>query len=350
MKKYKAAVVGATGFTGVELVSILTDHPRFELVAATSRDEAGTPLSTIYPALSGTEAEITLQATDTFDPNSVEVVFLAVPHTTAMDLVATLVDSNVKIVDLSADYRLKDAFAYEQWYGVPHQTAHLLEHAVYALPELTSHETIGQAHLLSCPGCYPTATALAAAPLLESSHVDPSAPVIVDAKSGVSGAGRKASEATQYATIDESVYAYRVTTHQHTPEIEQMLASIAGREVGVVFTPHLIPMKRGILSTVYISVDKTLTEDELFDLYQAAYSDEPFVTVLPQAQQPKTMSVAGTNHAQIGLALDSRTDTAIITCAIDNLGKGASSQAVQVANISFGLDQTAGLQPYRSIV
>jgi len=350
MKTYKAAVIGATGFTGVELISILSSHPAFELAVATARCDAGARLSGIYPALLGTDADALLTPLEEFDPEAVDVVFLAVPHTSAMNLVPRLVEAGVKVVDLSADFRIKDVASYEQWYGVEHTAPQYLEQSVYALPELTPHEAIAQAQLLSCPGCYPTATALAAAPLLSSSYAQSGLPVIVDAKSGVSGAGRKAADTTQYCAVDESVNAYKVAAHQHTPEIEQTLSAVAGHRVSVSFAPHLIPMKRGLLSTVYIPCKEGITADDVLRPYGAAYEHEPFITVLPLGQQPKTANVTGTNNVQIGVAFDKRTNMAIITCALDNLGKGASTQAIQVANISFGLDQAMGLDVFRSIV
>ena len=350
MNKHTTAVIGATGYTGVELVSILAAHPAFEMAAAVSREHAASPLSALYPALTGTDADLTLTDLAVFDPGSVEVVFLAVPHTTAMDQVATLREAGVRVIDLSADYRLEDAALYEQWYDVAHRDVTHLSEAVYALPELTAHDAITAASILACPGCYPTASALAAAPLLASTLAQRDAPVIVDAKSGISGAGRKATEATSYCAIDESVSAYKVAAHQHTPEIEQTLSAAANRPVAVTFTPHLMPMKRGILATVYIRCTDDATVGAIHAIYETAYADEPFITVLPLGQQPRTADVTGTNNAQIGVAFDKRTETAILTCAIDNLGKGASSQAVQVANIAFGLDQATGLQPFRSIV
>ncbi|MCL2492046.1 MAG: N-acetyl-gamma-glutamyl-phosphate reductase [Coriobacteriia bacterium] len=350
MEKYQAAVVGATGFTGVELVSILATHPNFELASAFSRQDSGAQLSDLYPALVERDADITLSPMSDLDGADFDVVFLAVPHTCAMGLVPSLLGSGAKVVDLSADFRLKDIPAFEHWYGVEHTVAELVDRSIYALPELVAHEMIAGAQLISCPGCYPTATALAAAPLLRSTLAKDDAVVIIDAKSGVSGAGRKASLATQFCPVDESVSAYKVAAHQHTPEIEQTLSGVADRPVALTFTPHLIPMKRGILSTVYIACEKDTDVRDVFQLYQDAYTDEPFVQVLALGAQPKTSSVTGTNNAQIGVAFDKRTNIAIITCAIDNLGKGASSQAIQVANIAFGLDQEVGLTAFRSIV
>jgi len=346
----RAAVIGATGFTGVELVSILTAHPVFTLAVATARCDAGQHLSDLYPALAGSGADILLTPLEEFDPASADVVFLAVPHTSAMGLAPKLLEAGIKVIDLSADFRIKDASVYQQWYGVEHTAPPLLDQAVYALPELTSHEAIENTQLLSCPGCYPTATALAAAPLVASSLARVGTPLIVDAKSGVSGAGRKASEVTHFCTVAESVHAYRVGTHQHTPEIEQILSGSASRAINVSFTPHLVPMKRGLLSTVHIACQEDAAAETVHALYLDAYRGEPFVSILPLGQQPKTSEVTGTNHARIGIGFDARTHIATVTCAIDNLGKGASSQAVQVANISYGLDQATGLGHFRSIV
>ncbi|MCL2024267.1 MAG: N-acetyl-gamma-glutamyl-phosphate reductase [Coriobacteriia bacterium] len=352
-KTQRAAVIGATGFTGVELVSILQSHPVFELMAATARCHAGARLSSLYPALQGDGvapgADVVLSSAAELDSASIDIAFLAVPHTAAMHLAPKLIEAGVRVIDLSADFRLKDLTTYEYWYA-EHTAPALIEQALYALPELVAHADIAAAPLLACPGCYPTAAALAAAPLVASALAVPDAPLVIDAKSGISGAGRTASEMTQFCALDESVSAYKVAAHQHTPEIEQTLSVAAGREVTVLFTPHLAPMKRGLLATTYITCAERTTLTQLEELYHTAYAIEPFVTVLEQGTQPKTASVTGTNHAQIGVAFDERTHTAIITCAIDNLGKGASSQAVQVANIAYELDQAMGLSAFRSIV
>jgi N-acetyl-gamma-glutamyl-phosphate reductase len=355
MGDYSAAVVGATGYTGVELIGILADHPHFTVTVATARDDAGALLSALYPALLETDADIALAPLDTFDPGTVDVVFLAVPHTTAMHLAPGILDGGARVIDLSADFRLRDRALYEQYYGVGHSAASLLDEAVYALPELVEHHKIAGARLLACPGCYPTATALAAAPLYRCGLAEPGESLIVDAKSGVSGAGRKASLAMQYCAVDESVGAYKVAAHQHTPEIEQTLSALADAAVAVTFVPHLVAMKRGILATVYASLAATSPASpadarQVHDAFATTYAHEPFVTVLPLGQQPKTSSVTGTNQAQIGVAVDERSSRAIITCAIDNLGKGAASQAVQVANIAYGLDQSCGLETFRTII
>lgn len=348
-KSIKVGVVGATGYAGAELVGALAHHPVFHLEIATSTTEAGSRLSDFYPVLRGTSADIVLSSPDELDPAQLEIVFLAVPHTSAMALVPSLIEGGAKVVDLSADFRLKDAASYEEWYKVPHSAPQYLEQAVYALPELKS-DAIAQAQLLACPGCYPTASALACMPLLKGGYAMRNAPIIIDAKSGVSGAGRGATATTHFCNADSALAPYKATTHQHTPEIEQTLSTAAGEPVTVTFVPHLVPMKRGLLSTAYIVCGHSLTLEELHAIYADAYADNPFVQVLPTGTMPSTSAVVGTNNAHIGVAFDQRSKVAVVACAIDNLGKGAALQAIQVANIACGLDQTAGLTVIGQVV
>ena len=348
----RTAVVGATGYVGAELVRWIAQHPHLNLVAASSTTEAGQPLSSLYPSLTGTAADVTLCTYDELLAHNPELVFMAVPHTTAMQTVEHLLDLGKTVIDMSADFRLGDPAHYPQWYGVEHLAPHVLGIAVYGLPEVTRAELAG-AKLVACAGCYPTATALAAVPLLEQFTV--TGPVIVDAKSGVSGAGRSASAATHFCAVDESVRAYKSTVHQHTPEMEQVLSGAAGWPVSVSFTPHLVPLKRGLLSNVYLSLSAGSAGIEpspqsVHAAVAARYAAEPFVSVLPYGQMPATAAVAHSNRAQIGVAFDQRTGIAVVSCAIDNLGKGAASQGIQVANAVFGWPETTGLEAVGGVV
>lgn len=344
----KAGVVGAAGFAGVEAVRLLLGHPEFELVAITSSELADTRLADAYPAFEGV-SDLRFLAHDDAALDGCDVVFLAVPHTAALKSAPGFIERGISVIDLSADFRLKDAGTYEAWYKVPHTQPGLLARAAFGLPELTGDELAraareraeGTPALVACAGCYPTATSLAAAPAVRAGFVRDDAPIVVDAVSGVTGAGKKASQRTHFCFADANVEAYGVGTHRHTPEIEQILGA-PGR---VVFTPHLAPLGRGLLSTVTLplAADAPRDIDAYVRLYRDAYAESPFVTVLDAGKQPRTASVAGTNRAHIGLALNEPAHALVATGAIDNLGKGAAGQAVQCANIVFGLPQDAGL-------
>lgn len=344
----RAGIVGAAGFAGIELVRLLSEHPAFELSAVTSDSLAGTPVSDLYPALTGhTDLVFTEHGVEALA--GCDAVFLAVPHTAALSQVPALLEAGISVIDLSADYRLKDAAVYERWYAAEHTSPELLEKAAFGLPELFRSELAraaaeresGRAALVACAGCYPTATSLAAFPAVHGGLVEGT--VIVDAVSGVTGAGKKATERTHFCFANESVEAYGVGTHRHTPEIEQIL----GLPGGIVFTPHLAPLNRGILSTVYLPLapghaGHTSIED-VHARYAEFYAEDEFVCVLPLGKMPKTGSVAGSNTCHIGLALSQSGDMIIAVGAIDNLCKGAAGQAVQCANIVFGLPETTGL-------
>jgi N-acetyl-gamma-glutamyl-phosphate reductase len=348
-------VIGGAGFTGIELVRYILGHPGFKLVAVTSNSNAGKPLTTLYPSLMG-KTDLVLSTHDFVDTmTDVDAVFLAVPHTAAMAIAPKLLTRGISVFDLSADFRLKDAAVYEQWYGAKHTAADLLPSAIYGLPEINrvlllqrgadliaNPPSGGAPVLVACPGCYPTATILATAPALVVDIYD-EGPIIVNALSGVSGAGRTAKQKTHYCTVNENVSAYSVASHRHTPEIAQVFAWEAGRPVSVVFTPHLVPMSRGLLSTVSLQLKPGISSSALENIYHKVYGNEPFVQVLPFGTMPQTASVAMSNYAQIGIMLNKDTNTLIASCAIDNLGKGASSQAIQCANIVFGFDETTGL-------
>lgn len=343
---YKAGVVGAAGFAGIEAVRFLLGHLEFELIAATSDSLAGKRIDRVYPAFAGA-TDLAFCGHSEAHLDECDVVFLAVPHTAAMAQAPALVGKGVAVIDLSADFRLKDPAVYEQWYGVPHTAVDLLAEAAFGLPELF-HDDLealavrhaqGEGVLVGCAGCYPTATSLAAAPAIRAGLVGGGL-IVADAVSGVTGAGKKATERTHFCFADENVEAYSVCNHRHTPEIEQILG-IPNR---LVFTPHLGPYGRGILSTVTLPLaDASVSAEAVQACYEDFYRDAPLVQVLPQVQQPRTASVAGTCRAQIAVAVNSRVGALVVTSAIDNIGKGAAGQAVQCANIVFGLPETTGL-------
>ena len=335
------AVVGAAGYAGIEAVRLVLGHDRLVLTAATSAADEGKLVSEVYPSLEGL-TDLAFSAPDADAIADVaDVALLAVPHTAALGLAPKLLDRGVTVIDLSADYRLQDPAVYEAWYAAKHTSPELLAEAVFGLPELDRSRLEG-ARLVACPGCYPTATVLAALPALEAG-CSTGRRVVVDAKSGVSGAGRSATPGSHYVTVDEAVAPYKVAAHRHTPEIEQALSVAAGCEVSVVFAPHLIPMSRGLLSTVYIEVADDFTAADALELYRGRYSGEPFVFVKPAGSMPSTAEVRGTNRASVGVTVDERTNTLVAACAIDNLVKGAAGQAVQCLNAVLGLPETEGL-------
>jgi N-acetyl-gamma-glutamyl-phosphate reductase len=311
-----------------------------ELTLATSAADEGRAVGDLYPALAHlTDVAFSAPNVDAIAAHA-EVALLAVPHTAALELVPALLDRGVRVVDLSADYRL-DADAYAVWYATAHTSPGLLGEAVYGLPEL-GRTGLADARLVACPGCYPTATVLAALPALEAGvAIGPR--IVVDAKSGVSGAGRAPSAGTHYCAVNEAVAPYKVGVHRHTPEIEQGLSTAAGREISVIFAPHLVPMTRGLLSTVYLDVEGGLTTDEAVELYRGRYHAEPFVHVHEAGTMPSTSQVSGSNRAAVGVWVDDRTDTLVAACAIDNLGKGAAGQAIQCLNAMLGFPETEGL-------
>lgn len=345
----EVAVVGAAGYTGIEAVRLVLGHPRLSLAAATSAADAGRCISSVYPALAGS----TDLLFSTPDANAIageaSVAILAIPHTAAMTLAPKLLEFGVTVIDLSADFRLSDPAVFEAWYSAEHTAPELLASAVYGLPELDRSRLLG-ARLVACPGCYPTATALAAMPALESG-VATGSRIVVDAKSGVSGAGRSASAQTHFVAVNESISAYKVGgLHRHTPEIEQTLSRVAGREITAVFTPHLVPMNRGLLSTVYLDVEPGFTTADAVALYQGRYHAEPFVHVHGIGDMPATAEVRGTNRAAVGVAVDERASMLIAVCAIDNLGKGAAGQGIQCLNAVLGFPETEGFERLAPVV
>lgn len=341
-------IVGAAGFAGIELIRLALRHPDLDLRVVTSNELAGTPVVAEYPGFTGA-TDLAFTAHDDPALDACDLVFLAVPHTAALAMAPRLVARGATVVDLSADFRLKDPAVYERWYATPHTAPDLLARTAFGLPELFPDDLAraaeareaGKGALVACAGCYPTATSLAAAPAVRAGFVAEEGAVVVDAISGVTGAGKKATARTHFCFADENLEAYGVATHRHTPEIEQIL-DLKGR---LVFTPHLAPAKRGLLSTVNLPLSSDAPADaaSVLERYRAFYEGNPFVRVLPEGVMPKTSSVVGTNGAHIGLAVNERARVLIAVCAIDNLVKGAAGQAVQCANAVLGLPQTAGL-------
>lgn len=337
----KVAIVGASGYTGVELVRLLHSHPEVAVTCVTSEQSAGRRASDVFPTLRG-RCDIELENLEPVGiAERVDIVFTALPHKAAMEVVPTFLKMEKNVIDLSADYRLHDAEVYGQWYD-KHINPEVLQEAVYGIPELRRAE-IAEASLVANPGCYPTSVILGLAPLLKNKVVDHKS-IIIDAKSGVSGAGRGAKVDGLYCEVNEGFRAYGIGgTHRHIPEIEQELSLLAGEPLMVSFTPHLVPMDRGILSTIYTNPLGKVTAADLVTLYEAFYDGEPFVRVLPEGVLPSTAHVRGSNFCDIGIAVDNRTGRVIIVSAIDNLVKGASGQAVQNMNLMCGFPETLGL-------
>lgn len=330
-------IVGATGYTGVELLRLLATHPEVSLQVITSRSEAGTAVSDLFPNLRGhIDLNFTEPNVDTLA--ACDVVFFATPHTVAMALVPELIARGTRVIDLSADFRLKDIPLWEQWYNTPHTCPDLVEQAVYGLPEV-NREQIKNAQLIAVPGCYPTATQLGFLPLLENNLIDPSR-LIADAKSGVSGAGRKAAIGTLLTESSENMKAYAVAGHRHLPEIEQGLTNASGQDVDLTFVPHLTPMIRGIHATLYSTLNK---EVDLQTLFEHRYANEPFVDIMPAGSLPETRSVRGSNTCRIAVYQPQGGNTVVVLSVIDNLVKGASGQAIQNMNIMFGFDESLAI-------
>ncbi|HZV80695.1 MAG TPA: N-acetyl-gamma-glutamyl-phosphate reductase [Geobacteraceae bacterium] len=338
----KVAVVGASGYTGIELVRLLHAHPEAAVTCVTSEQSAGKRLSDVFPAVRSRYDVILENLEPVRVAEKADLIFTALPHKAAMEVVPTFLAMGKQVVDLSADYRLHDPLVYGKWYE-PHLNPELLERAVYGLPEIR-REDIAGADLVANPGCYPTSIILGLAPLLKNGLIDPST-IIADSKSGVSGAGRSAKVDSLYCEVNEGFKAYGVGgVHRHIPEIEQELSLLAGSNVVISFTPHLVPMDRGILSTVYAMPASSVTTDRLLEIYHDHYDGEAFVRVLPSGQFPSTAYVRGSNFCDIGVTVDQRSGRIIVVTAIDNLVKGASGQAVQNMNILAGLPENMGLE------
>lgn len=337
----KVGIIGASGYTGSELIRILAQHPQAEITAITSRTHEGKRLEEVFPGFAGWDGPV-FSGSDS--PESVQgcnMVFLAVPHGVAMKLTPALLAANQKVIDLGSDFRFRDPATFETWYKHQHSEPELSKQAVYGLPELHRKE-IRDAKVVGNPGCYPTSAILGIYPALKENLIDP-AQIIIDSKSGISGAGRKAEISNLYPEMFANFKAYTVTGHRHTPEMEQELSLIANREIIVSFTPHLLPISRGILSTIHLKLSKRATSADVEGIYQAAYQCEPFVKVLREPVLPEIKAVAGTNYCHIAVRVDERTQQLIIVSIIDNMIKGASGQAVQNMNLMFDLPEAMGL-------
>lgn len=335
---YKIGIVGGTGYTGAELLRLLANHSHAEVIAITSRSEEGKLISDIYPSLRGHyDLRFTNPSVD--ELAKCDLVFFATPHGVAMDQVPELIDRGVKVVDLGADFRIKDTVEWSKWYGMEHRTPDYVAKAVYGLPEI-NRETIKGAQLVANPGCYPTATQLGLIPLLEAGIIDP-AHIIVDAKSGVSGAGRATNIGSLLCEASESFKAYGVNGHRHLPEIKQGLQAVSNSPVGLTFVPHLVPMIRGIHSTMYATL--TDTSVDLQALFEERYKDEFFVDVMPAGSLPETRSTKGANFCRIAVYRPQGGDKVVILSVIDNLVKGAAGQAIQNMNIVLDLPENMGL-------
>ncbi len=328
----KAGIIGGSGYTGEILAGLLLRHPQAKLVWVTSESHKGEKLADVYPHFYGL-TDIVLKAPEVEKlAKEIDVVFIALPNGMAMNLAPKLLDAGVKVIDISADYRFKDAKIFKEWYKIDHSSPGLLSKAVYGLPEISD---VSKASLVANPGCYATASILGLYPLVKEKVIDPDS-IIVDAKSGVSGAGKSLTDDTHYPSANENISAYKVASHRHTPEIEQALGGIK-----LTFTPHLTPTTRGILATIYAKA-KVSDEKELVKIFKDAYKGKKFVRIL-EGKLPQTKAVYGSNYCDIAVKLDKRTGNVIVISAIDNLMKGASSQAVQNMNIMFGIDEAAGI-------
>ena len=336
----KTAVLGATGYAGIELVRLLTNHPSASVEILGSKSFSGQKISDVYQNFN----HILEKECEEIDMDRVaecDVAFTALPHGASKTVIPEILKKGVKVIDLSGDYRYDDAAVYEKWYGEKHSSPELLKESVYGLPEL-HREKIKSARLIGNPGCYTTCSILGASPLMASGFGS-TKNIIVDAKSGVTGAGRGLTLQTHFCECTENSKAYKVATHRHTSEIEQELSKLAGEEIMISFTPHLIPQKRGILSTIYINLNKPFTTEELTKLYKDFYKDEFFIRVKDVGSLPETKHVAGSNFVDIGVVADERLQRAVIVSALDNIVKGAAGQAVQNMNLMFGLDEKTGL-------
>ncbi|MCF8475156.1 MAG: N-acetyl-gamma-glutamyl-phosphate reductase [Emcibacter sp.] len=365
-KKIRAAILGASGYTGAELIRLLVLHPNVEIILMTADRKAGQPIETVYPHLTGLGLPNLITIGDVEWPGlDVDVVFCALPHATSQEIIkgilhetghgiidelmierpadyANAIKGSVKVIDLSADFRLRDTDVYTKWYGEYHQAIELQKEAVYGLTEHYRDE-IKKARLVACPGCYPTAALLTLIPLLKSKKIKKDG-IIIDAKSGASGAGRSLKEVNLFAEVSEAMHPYGIANHRHSPEIEQELSLAYGEPLMVTFTPHLIPMNRGELETIYVTMNKEQTADDLRACLIDAYRDEPFVHVVDEGVVPATRHVRGSNQCLIGVFADRVPERAILVVAIDNLVKGSSGQAIQNMNIMFGLEETLSLR------
>ena len=340
MKKIKVSVAGATGYTGEELIRLLVRHPRVEIVYVSGKEDREIKIQEIFPYLKGKlDLECKAFSADEAIEKS-DLVFLSLPHTVSMQVAPTFIKAKKKVIDVSADYRLKDEKIYEKFYKVKHRDPSNLKQAVYGLPEL-NRERIREAFLVANPGCYPTGSILGLLPGIKSGLFDLDT-IQIDAKSGVTGAGRKADKLLNFSEVNESFKAYKLFEHQHVPEIDQELSKIAKEDVSVVFVPHLLPINRGILSTIYVKLKKKMNTKDLIAVYSKHYAKEPFVKVYDNGLLPEIKHVLNTNFCDLGLRVNENKNLAVIVAAIDNLDKGAAGQAVQNMNIMSGFNETEG--------
>ncbi len=339
MKTFQTAIVGATGFTGIELTRILSQHPRVELAALTSESKAGQTYSSLFPQFRGL-LDKTLISYEDLNPSTLDIVFLALPHRVSMSWVKAHLDWDIPIIDLSGDFRLDDPESYEKWYEKTHVLPNRVGEAAYGLPEL-HQEAIAKADLIANPGCFPTASILPLAPLIEAGWVDPGM-CIIDAKTGVTGAGAKSKPVNHFSSVNDNFKAYGVKTHRHSIEIQQQLNRLGKTELAIQFTPHLLPIDRGILSTCYLRPTREVRDEKLYELYRDFYQHQPFIRLVDQP--PTLKQVRGSNFCDIYLTFDERTGNVIAMGAIDNLVKGAAGQAVHNMNLRLGLNPTDGLQ------
>jgi N-acetyl-gamma-glutamyl-phosphate reductase len=338
--KTRAGVIGATGYTGVELLRLLVQHPEVEVTALTSQKYAGVPIDQAFPSLMK-HLQLKCEELD-FDQISkkTDLVFTAVPHKTAMETVPLFYQRGKRVVDLSADFRFKDPAVYERWYQ-KHTSVNLLSESVYGLPEL-HREEIKNAKIVGNPGCYPTGALIGLIPLIKNGMISYEN-IVIDAKSGVSGAGRDVVLGSLFCEVNEGVKAYKIFDHRHLPEIEQELSQMAQKKIALTFVPHLIPMDRGILTTIYIKVNKRMKTEEVLSTFQEYYRREPFIRIYPKEKIPNTKDVRGSNYCDIGITVNESDGRGVVVTAIDNLVKGASGQAVQNMNIMLGYPETMGL-------
>ncbi|MBR5135347.1 MAG: N-acetyl-gamma-glutamyl-phosphate reductase [Clostridia bacterium] len=335
----KAGIIGATGYAGVELVRILLNHPQVELAAVSSVSFEGQPISQIYPSLREI-CDMTCESADAVIEKS-DVVFAALPHGLSQDTAKACADAGKKFIDLGADFRLDDPAEYESWYQSEYRYDDLHKSAVYGLCECF-RDDIKQTDIIGNPGCYPTSVALGLAPALKNKLVSPVG-IVVDSKSGTTGAGRKPTQTTHFPDCADAFSAYKVASHRHTPEIEQTLSKLAGEKATITFVPHLLPVNRGILSTIYAKLNDGVTESDIREAYEQAYANETFVRVMPKGQAVNIRHVQCSNYCDIQLYIDSHTGLLVVTSVIDNMVKGAAGQAIQNMNLLFGLDETTGL-------
>lgn len=340
MPTINVAILGASGYTGAEAIRLLLKHPSVKIAALTGESQAGKSVGEVYPHLAAADLP-DLVTIEQVDFSAIQAVFACLPHATTQAVVKAL-PGHVKVIDVSADFRLRDVEEYAKWYGHAHQAPELQKEAVYGLSEL-AREQIKTARIVACPGCYPTSAQLPLLPLLKDKLIAPQS-IIIDSKSGATGAGRAAKQATLFCEIDGGISAYGVANHRHTPEIEQELSKAYGAPIQVAFTPHLVPMNRGILSTIYVMLEKVKTVADLRKSLDKTYANEKFVSLLTEGLYPSTHQVRGTNFCQIAVFAGRVEGTAILVSAIDNLTKGASGQAVQNFNIMFGFEEALGLE------